>query len=84
MNPGIGEEGGKVATSLITNLHDSPLTLALVLFNMAFIFVIYLSVRDQRGAEEAFQNRLFDQQAKSMEMLYHCSPLPLPKIVPEG
>jgi len=74
MNPGIGEEGGKVATSLISNLHDSPLTLALVVFNLLFVTVIFLSVRDQRSSTERFQEKLFEQQSKTMEMLYNCTP----------
>jgi len=74
MNPGPGEEAGKVANSLITNLHDSPLTLALVVFNLAFIAVIYFSVRDQRSRDAKFQEELFNQQKSTMEMLYHCTP----------
>ena len=74
MNPGLSEEGGKVATSIVENLKTSPITLALVLFNIAFVVVVYLATRDQRARTEAFQARLFEQQTKVMEMLYNCTP----------
>jgi uncharacterized membrane protein affecting hemolysin expression len=78
MNPGVTEEGGEVAKSLISNLKDSPVTLALVLFNVVFLVVIFFSMRDQRNRTEQFQDRLFDQQSKTMEMLYNCTPNPKP------
>lgn len=71
---GLSEEGGKVATTLVESLKSSPLTLALVVFNIMFIVVIYLGTRDQRIHQEAFQNKLFEQQNKTMEMLYNCTP----------
>jgi hypothetical protein len=44
MNPGPVEEGAKVATSAIEGLKASPLSLALILMNLAFIgFATYLT-----------------------------------------
>jgi hypothetical protein len=74
MTPGPVEEGGKTVRKLIGNLHESPLTLALVLFNLIFVLVIFLGVRDNRARQETFQNKLFEQQNRSMEMLYNCTP----------
>jgi hypothetical protein len=68
--------GDKVVASLIQNLKDSPLTLALVLFNLVFIGVIYFSLKDQRNHNETFRNELMAQQSKTMDMLYNCTPMP--------
>jgi len=79
MSPGAVEETGKVASNLISNLKDSPITLALILFNMAFLVIIYLGVKDQRSHLENYDNRMFEQQKQVMEMLYHCTPLRQPE-----
>ena len=76
MNPGAVEEGSKVASSLISNLHDSPITLALVVFNIIFLSVIYFANRDERKQREEFQTMLFKQQEKTFDMLYNCTPNP--------
>ena len=73
---GPSEEAGQTARSLVTALSGQPMTLALVVFNICFIAVVYLSVRDQRARAEDFQKQLFEQQTKTMEMLYHCVPPP--------
>jgi hypothetical protein len=74
VNPGLTEEGGKVASTLIENLKTSPVTLALVIFNMLFVVVVYFGMRDQRNREETFQTKLFLQQTETMKMLYNCTP----------
>jgi len=76
MSPGAVEEGGEVARSLIGNLKDSPITLALVVFNILFLIVVYFSIRDQRQQLANYDNKMFEQQAKVMDMLYHCVPPP--------
>jgi hypothetical protein len=81
MNSGPVEEGGRTVRKLIDNLHDSPLTLALVLFNIIFLAIVYYSVQQQRDRWELFQNKLFEQQNKAMEMLYNCTPS---KRTPDG
>jgi len=40
MNPGIGEEVGQTARSLITGLSSTPMILAVLIFNLLFIFMI--------------------------------------------
>jgi preprotein translocase subunit YajC len=74
MNPGVGEEVGKTTRGLIESMKDSPITLALVLFNLLFVVIVFFSVRDQRAHMESFQTELFKQQTKTMEMLYNCTP----------
>ena len=74
MTPGPVEESGKTVRKLIDNMHDSPLTLALVLFNIIFLAIVYYSVQQNRDRWESFQNKMFEQQNKTMEMLYNCTP----------
>jgi hypothetical protein len=74
MNPGAAEEAGQTARAVITSLKESPLTLALVVFNLIFVLAIYLSVRAQRDRQAEFQKAFFIQQEKTMEMLYNCTP----------
>jgi len=40
MTPGVGEEAGKTARSLVEALKSTPATLALVVFNLCFIAVV--------------------------------------------
>jgi len=73
---GPSEEAGQTARSVVSALSSQPMTLALVVFNVCFLVVVYLGVRDQRNRQEDFQKQLFEQQTKTMEMLYHCVPPP--------
>lgn len=76
MNPGVGEEAGKTARGLIDSLKDSPMMLAMVAFNLVFMVIIFLIIKQNRDSEEKFQTALFAQQTKTMEMLYNCTPTP--------
>ena len=76
MNPGIGEEAGKTARGLIDSLKDSPMTLAMVAFNLVFVVVIFLIIKQNHDSDEKFQTALFAQQAEVMKMLYNCTPTP--------
>jgi hypothetical protein len=76
MNADIPEEAGQTARSLVSALKESPITLASVVFNVVFLIVVFLAVRDNRAHLEEFQNRLFDQQKDTMEKLYNCTPNP--------
>jgi len=74
MNPGLEEQGGETARTLITSLKDSPLTLSLVLFNLIFIGVVaYGSFKEREWRTEIFDH-MSQQQAKYADMLYNCTP----------
>ncbi|HEY1249061.1 MAG TPA: hypothetical protein VGE97_08750 [Nitrososphaera sp.] len=46
MNPGIGEEVGKVASGTVDALKQTPIVLALVIFNVLFMILSgYVSLR---------------------------------------
>jgi hypothetical protein len=67
------QDSGKVATTLITNLKDQPITLALILFNLVFVGVIYFAGLDAREHNEKTMGLLIDQNAKAQEMLSRCN-----------
>jgi uncharacterized membrane protein affecting hemolysin expression len=75
VNPGsIEEEGGATARTLITGLKESPIVLALVLFNIMFVAAVYYGTRENRSALDRVMTALIEQQAKNAEMLYNCTP----------
>jgi hypothetical protein len=46
MNPGVTEEAGKTAQTVVEALKTTPALLALVIFNLIFLFMMgYLSVK---------------------------------------
>jgi hypothetical protein len=53
---GLGEQGAKVASSVIEGLRGQPLSLALVVLNMVFIvFVAWLSYTVNARTEHQYQ-----------------------------
>lgn len=77
MNPGNPvEEGGETARTLISSMKDSPMTLALVVFNLIFIVVIYLGTKDNRAAIDHLMTTMLAQEAHTADMLYNCTPNP--------
>jgi hypothetical protein len=76
MSPGLTEEGGETARTLISTMRDSPLTLALVIFNIFVIAIVgYGSVKEREWRTEIF-DRMATAQSKYAEMLYNCTPNP--------
>lgn len=54
MNPGLSEEAGKVATSVVDSLRGHPISLALIVLNVIFLIVGYLilvKVNDRAAAD---------------------------------
>jgi hypothetical protein len=76
MNPGATEETGKVATAIVESLKNSPLTLAMVVFNIIFVIVVYMGTRQLHAAEEKMQNVMMTQIGKMADQLYNCVPAP--------
>lgn len=72
MNGSVPEETSKVATSLIQNLKDQPITLALVLFNMVFVAAVYFGGIDVREHQDKILGLLVEQNTKAQEMLARC------------
>lgn len=76
MNPGPVEEAGKVAATTIEALKQTPLMLALVLFNIIFIVGVYFSNRDERAYTERIMGLLIQEEANMSKMLNACTPVP--------
>jgi hypothetical protein len=70
MNSGAVEEGGKVAGSLIEAMKTQPMTLALVVFNIVFIFAVLYAGNAQR----AILDKVITQQSETAKLLYNCIP----------
>jgi len=86
---GAVEEGGKVASNVVSALSNQPLTLSLVVFNSLFIGMVAWSSYENRQTNTALIEKFIEQQNKTMEMLYKCIPqekaeVPLPRPRPPG
>lgn len=73
MNPGPVEEAGKVATTTIEALKQTPLMLALVLFNIIFIVGVYFSVANERAQNERITSLLIQEKADMDKALGACA-----------
>ena len=60
--------GGKAAAGIVDSLKSQPLSLALVIMNVALLALFYVIVK----SAEARQNVLADQQTKFVELLSKC------------
>lgn len=77
MNPGPVEEGGKVATALIESMKTQPLTLAVLLFNIIVVGLVFFSGREFRALNERVISTLLADQKTMVEMISRC-------VVPSG
>jgi hypothetical protein len=76
MNPGVADEAGQTARSVVSSLKESPMTLALVVFNVIFIGSVFWLARENRANLDHVISTLLTQQDKAMTMLYNCLPQP--------
>lgn len=69
MNPGVGEEVGKVAASAIDALKSTPAVLALLVFNILFMLILgYVSLKSSER---------WDKEIGRWETLVHaCQNIP--------
>lgn len=74
MNSSAVEEGGKVASSLIETMKGQPITLAMVVFNIIFVFVVYFGLKSQRESHDKLISRFLEINAETARMLYQCAP----------
>lgn len=72
MNPGLPEEAGKVATSVVESLKVQPVSLALIVLNVIFLIVGYLILAKINDRSAADSQRADDLIAK----LAQCYQLP--------
>lgn len=70
MNPGLSEEAGKVASGVVDSLKTQPISLALIVLNVIFLFVGYLILAKISDRAEADMLRADELVAK----LAQCAP----------
>jgi hypothetical protein len=63
MTPGPSEELGRVATTIVESLKAQPLLLAVMLFNLIFLGVIYFGVTTQRAQSHEIMKLLLERCA---------------------
>ena len=76
MNSGVTEEVGKVAGGFVSSLKDQPLSLALVVMNLAMLVFFYFLLSTVASQREREVTQLHQEQKDVREMLGKC-------IVPE-
>lgn len=72
MTPGPSEEVGKVATSFIEAMKAQPITLAVLVFNLVVIVMIYFTGKEFRANSDRVVNTLLTQQREMVDMLSRC------------
>lgn len=72
MNPGPVEEGGKIATALIDSLKANPILLAVLIFNLVLMGLVYFSTKEFRALNERVISTLLTQQKDMVTMISKC------------
>lgn len=78
MNPGPVEEGGKVATALVESLKAQPAILAILVFNLILMGLVYFSTKEFRSLNERVISTLLTQQKDMVDMIGRCVVVPAP------
>ena len=73
MMAGPVEEGAKTARSLIESMRESPVTLALVVFNVVFLGLMYFSLDEERRSRQQLVDYMVQTNDKTAQMLYNCT-----------
>ena len=71
---GAAEEGGKAISGIIESLKSQPLTLSLVIMNLALLAIFYvIAVKSSETRQREF-GLIFENQKQMMETIVHrCS-----------
>lgn len=72
MTPGPIEETGKVATAVIESLKTSPAMLAILIFNILLLALVYFGGREIRSANAGIISTLLADQKAMVEMISKC------------
>lgn len=74
MNPGIGEEAGHTARSLIDALKNEPLALSLVVMNLVLLGLFFYAMHISSSQRQQEVERLLSAQKETSQLLYNCVP----------
>src|SRR5262249_50232233 len=69
---GAVEEGGKVATSIIDALKQEPISLALVLMNVALLLMFFYVAQRSAQTRASEVGVIYENQKHPSELLAHC------------
>ena len=72
MNPGVVEEGAAVTRSFIDVLKSEPISLALVVMNVALLLIFYFILTTIAATREREIALLYDEQKEVRELLSKC------------
>lgn len=72
MSPGPVEEGGKIATALVESLKAQPAILAILVFNLILMGLVYFSTKEFRALNERVISTLLTQQKDMVDMISRC------------
>jgi hypothetical protein len=72
MNPGVGEEGVKVVGGIVESLRQQPLSLALVIMNIALLALFFYIGKTVAATREREINLLYTDQKEIRELLSRC------------
>jgi len=66
------EEGGKVAESIVDALKREPISLALVLMNVALLLIFFYVAQKSSETRAHEVNMIYENQKHTAELLAHC------------
>jgi len=70
---GAVEEGGKAVSGIVDSLKTQPLSLALVIMNLALLGMLYYIAEKSSGSRRHELDLIYQQQAQVQEMfIAHC------------
>jgi hypothetical protein len=72
MNPGVGEESVKVVGGVVESLKQQPLSLALVIMNVALLALFFWIGKTVASTREREINLLYTDQKEIRELLSRC------------
>jgi len=72
MSPGVAEEGGKIAVSVIDSMKSQPMLLAMVIFNVIFVAAVFWGVKDHRAQTAELIKIMLAQSDKAQTLLAQC------------
>lgn len=67
------QAAGQVASDVVGSFKNSPILLLLLLFNVAFVAVVYYTAADTRERQGEMVKHLLANQEKMQELLSRCT-----------
>lgn len=70
------ETGGKVAASIVEGFRGQPAILALVIFNLAFMGIVYFTSRDTRERQHQMIKLINENETRLQALVERCLTMP--------